>query len=473
MNRIYGDGCNPGFIIFSYEAADDRVPVAAGGRQETGRATRDAAATPPSWLRPRVSGSGNGLFRAAALKQLTSPDDLDRMVRVTRPIGWVAGLIMAVLLVALLGWSILGQLPSRVPGQGLLLPQGGRVIEVQSRGTGVLIRLLVAVGDRVAPGQPIGLLGETDGEREIVTLRSQLAERQRDLDLAHAAAEGEQRSRAESLRRQRAAIELREQTARSREQVLRERVATTESLFREQLVTRGQLIAVQNELAAARQELSNAASDAARLGAEDLELQRIAEERLRERQRALDETARRLAALEGTLADQLTIRSPSAGTVLEVRAQPGSLLRQGQALLALDQSGQGLEVIAFVDSQHGKRLAPGMEARIAIASARREEVGMLEAEVASVSDFPLSFEAVRAMIQNEELARTFMRAGPPFLVRLRLRPDPESASGYRWTSRRGRDVALSSGILANIQVVTDRRRPIAMVIPALRDLLAI
>lgn len=415
----------------------------------------------------------HSLFRAAALKQLTSPDDLDRMVRVTRPIGWVAGLLLTALLAALLGWSMLGQLPSRVPGQGLLLTEGGGVIEVQSRGGGVLTRILVTVGDRVTSGQAIGTLGQTDGERELTTLRAQLAERQRDLELAEASAENEQRQRVESLRRQRAALALREQTARAREQVLNERVATTEALFRERLVTRTQLITVQNDLAATRQELSNTVSDGARLGAEELEQQRVAEERVQERRRLLDDTARRVAALESALDDQLTIRAPASGTVVEVRAQPGSLVRQGQALLALDQSGQGLEVIAFVDSQNGKRLAPGMEARVAVASARREEVGMLEADLLSVSDFPLSFEAVRAIIQNEELARSFMTRGPPFLLRLRLRRDPDSVSGYRWTSRRGQEVALSSGVPAQVQVVTERRRPIAMVIPALREWLAL
>jgi HlyD family secretion protein len=298
-------------------------------------------------------------------------------------------------------------------------------------------------------------------------------DRRRDLSLEQSGAEGEARLRAESLRRQRASIELRAQTARARDEVLRERLATTEALFRERLVTRAQLIGTQNELAAARQEMASAASDAARLGSEELELQRVAEDRLRERQRLLDDAERRLETLGASLGDQLTLRSPNAGVVLEVRAQPGALVRQGQAVLALDQSGDGLEVLTFVDGQNGKRLRPGMEARIAVASARREEVGMLEGEVASVSDFPLSFEAIRALIQNEDLARSFIEKGPPFLVRIRLQPDPNSVSGYRWTSRRGDAVALSSGVAATVEIVTELRRPIAMVIPALRDMLSI
>jgi HlyD family secretion protein len=413
------------------------------------------------------------LFRAAALKQLNSPDDLDRLVRVTGPIGWIAGLALTLMIAAVLVWSVVGHLPTRVPGTGILLPQGGRIVEVQARGSGVLTQLLVTVGDRVEAGQVIGRLGETEGERELETARLQLADRRRDLAQAESGAEGEQRLRAESLRRQRASIELRAQIARGREVELRERLATTESLFRERLVTRAQLIGVQNEIAATRQELSAAASDTARLGSEELELRRSSDERMRERQRAVDEAERRFTTQAGSLGDQLILRSPNAGSVLEIRTQTGALVRQGQPVLALDQRGEGLEVIAFVDSQNGKRLRPGMEARVAVASARREEVGTLEGEVASVSDFPLSFDAIRALIQNEDLARSFIQRGPPFLVRVRLRPDPNSASGYRWTSRRGDEVTISSGVPASVEIVTALRRPIAMVIPTLRGFLSL
>jgi HlyD family secretion protein len=413
------------------------------------------------------------LFRTAALKQLNGPEDLDRLVRVTNPIGWVAGFVLAVMIGAVLVWSVVGHLPSRVSGNGLLLPQGGRVVEVQSRGAGVLTALLATVGDKVRSGQVVARLGETEGERDLAALRAQLADRQRDLATTERGAEDEQRARNESLARQRAANELRARIARARAATLGERLATSEALFREQLITRPQLIAVQNELAATQQELSNAASEAARLGSEEIDMRRAAADRIRERQRAVAEIEQRMATLEANLGDQLTLRASADGTVVEVRSQPGALVRQGQAVLALEQAGDGLEVVAFVSSQNGKRLKPGMEARVALASARREEFGMLQGEVSAVSDFPLSFDALRSIIQNEDLARSFMTGGPPFLVRVRLLPDPGSASGYRWTSRRGDEIAISSGIPTSVEIVTEKRRPIALLVPALRGMLTL
>jgi HlyD family secretion protein len=358
-------------------------------------------------------------------------------------------------------------------GNGIVLPQGGRIVEVQARGNGVLTALSVGVGARVEAGQVVATLGETDGERDAVSLRAQIAERERDVAATEASADSEQRARAESLRRQIQAIDLRLQTARAQEQVLRDRLATNESLYGEHLVTRGQVIQAQNDLAAVRQELSNATSDRARLGEQDLDLQRASDDRLRDQRNALSELRRRLDALTASLADVLAIRAPDAGTVVEARAQPGALIRTGQAVLGLEQRGSGLELVSFVNAQDGKRIHAGMPVRIALASARREEYGTLEGIVASVSEFPLSLEAVRAIIQNEELARSFVQSGPPFMARVRLLPDPDSLSGYKWTSRRGATLAMSSGIPASVEIVTELRRPIAMVSPAMRDLLGL
>jgi HlyD family secretion protein len=413
------------------------------------------------------------LFRAAALKQINSPEDLDRLIHVTRPIGWVAGLALALMLGGVVAWSILGELPSRVSGHGLLLPRGGRVVEVQARGNGVLVSMLVTVGDRVEAGQPLARLERTEGARELSTLRAQRDDRARELALAEAAVEAEQRARGEGTARQRSALELRIEFGRAREATLRERLSSTEALFRQQLVTRNQLIGVQNELASTRQDLSNAASDLARLDSETLELGRSQQERLRERRRQLQELESRIADTEAQQADELVLRATEPGVVVELRSGAGMLVRQGQALLALEQQGDGLEMAAFVESQFGKQLQPGMEARIAVSSARREHFGMLIGDVTSVSDFPLSLEALRAIIHNDALAQSFMRAGPPFLVRLAMQRDPTTLSGYRWTSDRGEAVTLSSGIPSTVEIITGRRRPITLVIPALREWLSL
>ena len=420
-----------------------------------------------------MSDAPEKLFRAAALKRLSNPEALDRAVSIGRPLEWLAAVALFAMIVAAIGWSVWGLLPTRVPATGIVLAQGGRVLEVQARGSGTLIQLQASVGDQVSAGQVIGRLGESDGERELAALRQQYKDGQRDLAQAEAGAATSAQLRTESLDRQRQAMELRLRIANMRETTLRERVAVAQGMLRDGLTTRPAVILLENELQAVLQELSNAASDLASLGAEEHRITQAELQRLTEQRAAIADIERRIMTLEGNLDSQLLLRAPADGVVVEVRVPQGGLVGAGQAVLALEQRGEGLEVFAFVDSQRGKLVRAGMEARVELTSARKEEFGTLVGAVTSVSEFPLSFDAVRALMQNDELARSFLHSGPPFLARVTLERDNRSASGYRWTSSRGEQVTVSSGIPTRIEIVTEYRHPIALVIPALRRILAL
>jgi hypothetical protein len=58
------------------------------------------------------------------LKKAFSNDDLDRMMRVTKPTGWIALAVMGLLICAALAWGVLGSLENRFPARGILLEDG-------------------------------------------------------------------------------------------------------------------------------------------------------------------------------------------------------------------------------------------------------------------------------------------------------------------------------------------------------------
>ena len=81
------------------------------------------------------------------------------------------------------------------------------------------------------------------------------------------------------------------------------------------------------------------------------------------------------------------------------------------------------------------------------------------------------YQTFTGEFRNDGLARSFMERGPPYEVIIRLERDPATSSGYRWTSGKGVSVVLTSGTTLTADVTIEFRRPIEMVIPALRDLL--
>ena len=54
---------------------------------------------------------GGQLFRPQALNKVFTADDLDKTMQVTRPAGWLALLVMGVVIAAALTWSLLAAIP--------------------------------------------------------------------------------------------------------------------------------------------------------------------------------------------------------------------------------------------------------------------------------------------------------------------------------------------------------------------------
>ncbi|MEO8907507.1 MAG: hypothetical protein ABI310_05455, partial [Microbacteriaceae bacterium] len=64
-------------------------------------------------------------YRTQALAHLSSPEQLDTMVSVTRPRGWIALAAVGLVLVAFVAWSLFGTVQTTFPGSGVLLTQFG------------------------------------------------------------------------------------------------------------------------------------------------------------------------------------------------------------------------------------------------------------------------------------------------------------------------------------------------------------
>ena len=410
-------------------------------------------------------------YRKAVLELHQSPERLNELITVSKPTGWIALCIVVLLLSGCVIWSVLGRLPTNVAGPGILLSEGGRIYEVTAISDGALSNMAVRVGDRVEPDQLLAEITQADAEREIRGARAQLADRIADLARAISYRDEEAKLRGESITRQQQALDLRVRLGRQREETLRQRIQTTETLFRDRIVTQSEVLTLQQELAVVLQDASNANSEYARLEAEELQINNTAARRIREAEAALDEAGRRVNTLEEALEYTSRILAPVAGEVKEMRALQGARMRSGQTVLTLESRGVGIEAVIFLSPSNGSRVKVGMPVRIAPSNAPREEYGTVTGHVVSISNFPLSFEAIQASVRNEGLARSFMERGPPYEAIVRLERDAATASGYRWTSGKGVSVVLASGTTLTADVTIEFRRPIEMVIPALRDLL--
>ena len=106
--------------------------------------------------------SADKLFRQEALQKLASPERLDEAVQINSRGTWIA--VTAFVALALLFglWSVLGRIPSRVEGQGILLLSGGNVIDTVALASGTLVTQGVAAGAAVTPEMTIARIEQPD-----------------------------------------------------------------------------------------------------------------------------------------------------------------------------------------------------------------------------------------------------------------------------------------------------------------------
>lgn len=105
------------------------------------------------------------LFRQRALDRIGSPDEFDRLVRVTSPRHWIGLGGLLIVVVATLLWASFSTIPTTESGAGFLLPEGG-LRTVEASADGEILRLDVELGDHVIDGQQLGVV-RTAGGREV------------------------------------------------------------------------------------------------------------------------------------------------------------------------------------------------------------------------------------------------------------------------------------------------------------------
>src|SRR5262245_6110293 len=99
------------------------------------------------------------LFRKASIDRLSSPEELDQIIKISNSGSWAA--LVGILLVcsAATVWAVTAGLPTTAVGQAIIVRTGG-VINVVARGAGVVRSIDVTVGGHVNANQVIARIGQ-------------------------------------------------------------------------------------------------------------------------------------------------------------------------------------------------------------------------------------------------------------------------------------------------------------------------
>jgi HlyD family secretion protein len=420
-----------------------------------------------------VTATPQRTFRAAALDRAASPEQFDHLVVITKPSDWIWAAVICLLLVAAIIWGVVGRIPTRVSGEGILVSNGDRVVDAVSAAAGRLASVAVTVGDHVVKGQPIARIVQTDIEQKHSEAVAVLGEKQREYAVLAARVQSELVVKSQNFAKLEDALNQVTKATTQRVQFLTVDVRSLEDLLAKGYTTRKNLSDRREELTSAQQRLDDTRNQILKLRADKTDLETQRDRELRQAQFSLNEAERQVTATEESLSQNTQVISPIEGRVVEVKISTGSVLAVGTAVVEIESEGNKLEAVVYIPPDQGKRIKPGMQVQLEPSTVKREEFGMMLGTVETVSDFPMTPQGMTAVLHNETLVARFSHDGAPYAAKVVLEQDASTTTGYRWAVGNGPNLRLTSGTLTRAEITTRHQRPLDLVIPLIRHLTGI
>ena len=392
----------------------------------------------------------NKLFRKAAIDKLASPEQLDLLMQVTSPKGWLAIWTVGGILLGVVLWSIIGSVPTRVDGEGILI-RGASLREIKATTSGVMTDLAIRLNEILAPGQVIGAISVTGLDETIETAQSEYERAEQEYAVGKLEDNATIDGHRANIQRNRVQLSKVDQELEVKRQSLEKGI-----------ITKQPVLALEREQASLRATITQ------------IEAQiRAVEQGIRRRRLNADAAKRRVAELTATGKDSSQLKSPVTGRVIELKKKTGDSVAAGEVIAVLEPLSAQMQPVVYVPSTLGGRIKKGMEAQVSPSTVKREEYGYMKGMVSVVGEYPVTPDAALSVVANSALVQELLGNSAKIELRASLLKMEETPSGYAWSSSNGPPFQIASGTRVTVSVVVDRKAPITYVLPIIRSTLGL
>jgi HlyD family secretion protein len=410
------------------------------------------------------------IFRQAALARLSSPEQLDQLMQLTTPTGWLALGSCCLLVGIALVWGIWGSIRINVYGRGILIKQGG-VFVATAFGDGRVKDILVTEGQPVSNHQLLARLEVPELELKRKQAELTLRKLEAELEQLKTNQANERLEETNYVEEQIKTYSLISNDYRLQISALEDRLKGLDELSRSNplSVPKPTLLAVRNDWFSAKHGMAMTSVQIKQLRVNGLQEEERRRQLLLDKKALVDQASINLQTLTNLYSLTAEIRSPftATATVLEITIKSNQLVNASTPIMSLQSAREKLQAWLFLAPGEGKRVTTNMEVHLALASAKKEEFGMMLGRVATVSTLPATPQLMSRVLENPTLVSEFLQEGAPIYAVVNLEPD-STTSGYRWTSGKGPEMRITSGTLCEGTITLTNRSPITLVLPLLR-----
>jgi HlyD family secretion protein len=360
------------------------------------------------------------IFRDRAIEQANSPEQLDRLVRVTGPRLWLSLGAFGMLIASATAWSLMADLPTTLVGKGVLI-YPNKVVAAQANTVGQILDLKVKPGDTVKKGQVIATIDQSELKQQLqlseaklkslerqdqdasfiqsqreqyeqLTRTQQRQSLQQNIDTLRSTSPALQTTGIASLQRERDSLRQKLQTLQTSLPTYRLRWEKRQELFeKERIITQDVAIQAKTEYEGIQAQINEIEVQLKQLDAKEIEtttqasnsLDKIAslEAQLKtldsekvgkvendfsaatNRQKEIQEIQRTIAQLTTQLQKSSEVISTYDGVFLEVVVKPGQRLEANSSLgsISVRTASDQLQSIVFLDQESGKKVEAALQ----------------------------------------------------------------------------------------------------------------
>ncbi|MCI4670057.1 MAG: NHLP bacteriocin system secretion protein [Bacteroidia bacterium] len=409
------------------------------------------------------------IFRKAALEKLSTPEKLDQLIQIISPKSWLILVTIGLIFSTAIGWSVVGKVKTKLNASGILL--GGEVNSVVSNTMGQLMQLKVGIGDTIQKGDVIAEVLQPEIQQQMEEAKASIQERKFELQQALAFGTEGSKLQKEFISQQKYSLDQQIKANEKNLSFQRQQLKIEQGLLDKGLITKPQIVNREQQIETILTRIEGLKAQIAKTSTQELDLSFNLEQKITLLKQKIAQEERNLEQLKEKFSLSSEVRSLYAGTVVEILSNEGMVVSQGTPLCKLksqSSNSESLKGILYVPAQDGKRIKEGMEAFVVPATVKPQEFGYMKAKVTYVSEFSITQQGMMTTMKNDQLVQNLLKMGAPFEIYVEFEKDPETYSGYKWTSVKGPEIAINEGTFCKGRITVREEPPLQLVIPALK-----
>ncbi|KTD02347.1 coiled-coil protein [Legionella geestiana] len=409
-------------------------------------------------------------YRKEAIEQLHHKDEYQEAIKILRPVAWLYPFTFLILFLSGILWVLFGTITTQVAGEGVLLAKDAEIISVMSPEEGGYVeKMYVTPGEKITKGHLLASLKSPVINQKIDALERELKKEKEKLSTLENLAKNEISDREKETEYSRNKLQNILTTMESKKTHLSTLLVVQEAAFKKGIISLLDVSQTRINYLDTIEDITNTENDINDLKKNLSDYIESWKVKIRDQENKVMQAEFSLRRLQGRSAIEKNILSPTDGIIYSNYANTGDYLAKNHKITDIITASNTLEVLAFVPARYGKKLAPGMPAKVFPKHIDALKYGGLMGKVYFVSEMPVSKKSIENHLENPEFVQLFLQQGPVFEVRIKLEKKPANPSGYRWTTSQGPAAKITIGAVADVHIIVKKQTPISVIIPVAKS----